>query len=65
MKTLNQFLEAKGISLEDFNKKDAEEKAGIFNELNADNSAAFKSLEESVQNNGKEVTEALKELRKD
>jgi HK97 family phage major capsid protein len=64
MKTLNQFLEVKGISMDDFNKKNAEEKAGIFNELNADNSAAFKSLEESVENNGKEVTEALKELGK-
>ena len=33
MTKFNLFLEAKNISLEDFNKKSAEEMAGLYNEF--------------------------------
>ena len=66
MKTLKQYLEAKGITLEDFNTKDAEAKAAIFNELNEENAAAYKELQSRVEK-GEETKEtlegALKELR--
>lgn len=66
MKTLKQYLEAKGITLEDFNAKDAEAKAAIFNELNEENATAYKELQDKVEK-GEETKEtlqgALKELR--
>ena len=49
MKTLKQFLEAKGITLEDFNAKEAEDKAAIFNELNEENAEAYKALQTEVE----------------
>jgi HK97 family phage major capsid protein len=42
---------------------DVEAKAAIFNELNEGNTTAFKALEDSVEDNSKEVTSALKELK--
>lgn len=58
MKTLKQYLEAKGITLEDFNKKEAEDQAAIFNEINEENATAFKALQEKVEK-GEETKEAL------
>jgi len=47
MKTLKQFLEGKEISKEKFESMSAEEKAKLFNEMNAENVKAFTELEKS------------------
>lgn len=62
MKTLKQFLVEKGISQEDFDAKTAEEKASIFNELNEQNSAAFKTLKEDVNATKEAIEDAKSEM---
>lgn len=66
MKTLDQYLESKGITRADFNKKNPEEQSEIYNELNEINAKAYKELQEKVEK-GEETKEslesALKELR--
>ena len=57
MKTLKQFLEAKGITLEAFNAKEAEDKAAIFNELNEENAEAYKALQTEVEEGRKDKSE--------
>lgn len=49
MKTLKNYLESKDISQDKFDAMDAEEKAGIFNELNELNEVAFKALKDSLE----------------
>lgn len=64
MKTLKQYLEAKGITTDDFNAKDAEAKAAIFNELNEENAVAYKELQGRVEK-GEETKESLEGALKD
>ena len=63
MKTLNQLLETKSISIEKFEAMTAEEKAAIYNELNTSNSEAFKSLEADVNATKEAIATAKDELR--
>jgi HK97 family phage major capsid protein len=62
MKTLKQFLVEKGISQEDFDAKTAEEKASIFNELNEQNSTAFKTLKDDVNATKEAIEDAKSEM---
>ena len=64
MKTLNQFLEVKGISKEDFDGMTAEKKAGIYNELNTKNSEAFEALETKGNATAEEIAK-MKEISED
>ena len=61
MKTLNQFLETKGVSKEDFDGMTAEKKAEIYNELNKSNSEAFEALNEKGNATAEEI-EKMKEI---
>ena len=61
MKTLNQFLETKGVSKEDFDGMTAEKKAEIYNELNKSNSEAFAALEAKGNATAEEIAK-MKEI---
>ena len=63
MITLKSHLEAKGISSETFEGYSAEEKAGIFNEVNEINAKAFKALKEAEGENSKAILKMSEELR--
>jgi len=62
MKTLKSLLEEKSISLEQFEGFDAEKKAELFNELNAQNEKAFKELKEAEGENSKSISKMQEEL---
>ena len=62
MKTLKTYLEEKGISMDDFNKMEAEKQAAIFNEINESNAVAFKNLQEKTESTAKEIAEANKSI---
>ena len=62
MNTLKNLLVEKEISQEKFDGMSAEEKAGIFNELNEANVAAFKALQDSTEANAVAIAEANKQL---
>jgi len=64
MKTLQDFLTEKGISIEDFNKKSGDEKASLYNELNKVNAEAFKALKENTDANSQEVKDAIEQISK-
>jgi len=62
MKTLKTYLEEKGISMDDFNKMEAEKQAAIFNEINDSNAVACKALQEKTESTAKEIAEANKSI---
>jgi HK97 family phage major capsid protein len=62
MKTLKMLLESKGISNEAFEGMDANEKAGLFNELNDLNAKAFAELKAAEGENSKAISKMNEEL---
>ena len=61
-KTLKQLLEAKSISEEKFAGMTAEEKAGLFNELNEGNTKAFHELKADVDATKEAIAKAQSEM---
>ena len=63
MKTLNQFLETKGIKKEDFDGFSAEKQAEVYNEMNEANALSYKELSDKVAKGAS--SEDLEQLKKD
>jgi len=63
MKTLNQFLETKGMKKEEFDGMTAEKKAEVYNELNELNAKAYNELKDKVEKGAS--SEDLEALKKD
>lgn len=62
MKTLQNYLETKTISFEDFGKMTAEKQAEIYNELNKENAEAFAQLSKDVNATKDDVQKAKDSL---
>lgn len=62
MRTLDSLLTEKGISKETFEGYGAEEKAALFNELNAANVAEFNALKEAEGENSKAIAKMSEKL---
>jgi len=65
MKTLKSFLAQKEISFDAFKEMSAEDQAGIYNELNEANEAAFKTLQENNEATKEEIAEFKTQMSKD
>ncbi len=65
MKTIEILLAEKEISTEKFNEMNAEEKAGLYKELNALNVEAFKELKKDVDATKEQIQEASDKLNAD
>ncbi len=67
-KTLDQFLETKGIKRDEFDTMEADEQAKLYNELNKDNAAAIEALKTDVntsKEDAKKASDAVTEMIKD
>lgn len=64
MKTLIEFLEAKGLTMADFEAKSPEEQVELIKELNNENGEAYKALKEKADANEDEIKKVAEELGK-
>jgi hypothetical protein len=62
MKTLSQFLEAKGLTKEAFDGLKPEEQVKMIEELNVQNAEAYKSLEAKADATAEEIVKAKEEF---
>ena len=62
MKTLEQFIEAKGLKMDEFEGKSAEEKVELIKELNKENAEAYKTLKETTDANTDAIEKAKAEF---
>ena len=61
-KDFNAFLDAKGVSKEEFSKKSAEDQAGLFNEYNDEVRAEIAKLQEKGASK-EEVNKLIEDLK--